>query len=88
MSINKEHLSFHTFLNFVFRSRTKASQQCFAASLIQVGGASNIVRPIAVDFETHDSQPLYQEPFAALNTAADDDTKLTRFMKFYVSRNF
>ena len=57
--------------------RTKTNQQSFAASLIQVGGASNSVRPIGGnDFENHDAQPLYQEPFASLNNANDnnDDT--------------
>ena len=57
-----------------FNYRSKTNQQSFAASLIQVGGPSNSVRPIGNnDFE---NQPLYQEPFASLNNANDsnDDT--------------
>ena len=58
--------------------RSKSNQQSFAASLIQVGGPSNIVRPIAVDYEGHDPQPVYQEPFAALNNVEDNDSSFVR----------
>ena len=40
---------------------------------MQVGGPSNVVRPIANNFETDDSQALYQEPFAALNNPENTD---------------
>jgi hypothetical protein len=76
--IKKNLFSFVIFLNRFLPSRHKPNQQSFAASLIQVGGTSNIVRPIAVDFERHDSQPLYQEPFAALNTIDDNETIFSR----------
>ena len=59
----------------IFSFRAKSNQQSFAASLIQVGGNPNSVRPFAeVDYEGQDAQqPLYQEPFAALNNADEND---------------
>ena len=38
-----------------------------------MGGPSNVVRPIAVDFQNVDLQPVYQEPFAGLSNFEDSD---------------
>ena len=70
-------MKFFIFCYFIY-FRSKVNQQSFAASLIQVGGASNIVRPIVVDFENGDHQPVYQEPFGGLNHFEDSDNSFAK----------
>ena len=57
-----------------FRSRTN-NQQSFGTSILPASNGSNAVRPIVVSYEAANDrlQPVYQEPFAALNGPADNN---------------